>query len=698
MKARPSWKDATRSDELLVTAFLMRLAREWDLRFENLLRTGAVGKWYSSVGNEALTVCSALALRPGDGLVTLHRDVGAILARSIDARALLDDILGRGRGDAAARRRAGEARDFLYRLACQMLGKRDGFTGGFERSYHFGRFDEATGLIHVGMISHLGAMIPVAAGVALAQSFRGESAVTLNFIGEGGTSTGDFHEGLNMAAVWKLPLVLIIENNHWAFSTPESEQYACASLSDRAAGYGIAGCSIDGCDAFEVRRVIDEAVDRARRGEGPTLVEARLGRLRGHAEADGSLDIVPAPQRAAYVEADPMPRLERALAAERIVEAALLEEIAARVRELLVDVIDRARASAGPDPARDIATRTVFAPADEFVETASGDATEEATMVDAISRGLREEMRRDPSVVLMGQDIAELGGAFRVTGGFLAEFGRQRVRNTPIAESGTLGIAAGAALLGLRPVVEMQFADFISCGFNQVVNVIAKTYFRWRRPVPLVVRCPSGGGAGAGPFHAQNPEAWFTHTPGLKVVAPAFPRDALGLIKAAIRDPNPVLFLEHKHLYRRVRERLPDGEVLVPIGRARIVRPGDDVTAIAYGWMVHRAVEAAALLEREGISVEVVDLRSLIPFDRELLGESIARTSRALVAHEATLTCGFGAEIAAWIADELFDQLDAPVSRVAFPDIPVPYESTLEAACIPDPARIAVVLKKLVEY
>ncbi len=687
----------------------MQLAREWDLRFENLMRTGSLGKWYSSVGNEAVTVAAAAALAPGDALATLHRDVGALLARFVDPEALFPEIFDgvSGIGDPARRR---EAEEYLYRLACQMLGKAEGFTQGFDRSYHFGRIDEARRQFHVGMISHLGAMVPVAAGLALALALRGQGGVALNFIGDGATSTGDFHEGLNMATVWKLPLVLVIENNRFAFSTPREEQYACRHLADRAPGYGIPGRVVDGNDPEAVYRAVQEAAERARRGEGPTLLEAEVGRLRGHAEGDGSIEVVPETELERYRGEDPVPAFERRLAAEGALSPEQAKALSAGLKSLLIGITDRARSAREPDPRAALPRRKVFAPLIAEQErperprlaaaAPSGRRAGEggATYLEAISRALREEMRRDPAVLLLGQDIAEFGGAFKATAGLVEEFGKNRVRNTPIAESGAIGIAVGAALLGHRPVVEMQFADFISCGFNQVVNVAAKLHYRWEQSCPITIRCPCGAGAGGGPFHSQNPEAWFTHVPGLKVAAPAFPHDALGLLKAAIRDPNPVLFFEHKHLYRRIREPLPEGEVLVPLGRARIARPGAHLTAIAYGWMVHRALEAAELAAGEGIDVEVVDLRTLIPLDEETVFDSVRRTSKAVVIHEAPLTGGFGAEVAARIAAQVFEHLDGPVRRVAFPDVPVPFHKDLEAACLPGAETILAAFRELHRY
>ncbi len=673
---------------------LMRLARAWDLRFENLFRTGSVKKWYSAIGNEALTVAAGLALESGDALSTLHRDVGAVFAHYLDLPGLFPDLLPARKGPRDPR---GDPREHLYRLACQMMGKVEGYTAGHDRSYHFGHIDEPRGILHVGLISHLGAMIPVAAGLALALKLRGKGRAAISFIGDGGTSTGDFHEGLNQAAVMRLPFVLVIENNHYAFSTPEREQFACRALADRAIGYGIAGESIDGCDPAAVWHAVRRAVARARRGEGPTLIEAGLVRLRGHSEGDDSMDVVPPEEREKFIRDDPMGRFEATAIAAGAIHADEVEAIGARIRQLLIEITDRAREAAEPEPA----PRAVFAPLAEgpgASQERAGTLKSAATYIEAISRGLREEMDRDPTVVLLGQDIAGYGGAFKATRGFLDRFGPERVMNTPIAESGTIGIACGAALLGLRPVVEMQFADFISCGFNQVVNVAAKMFYRWEAPVPLVIRCPSGGGAGAGPFHSQNPEAWFLHVPGLKVVAPATPRDALGLLKAAIRDPNPVLFFEHKSLYRRIREDLPVNEVLEPLGVARTAREGTDASVITYGWCVHHALAAAAQLDGEGISVEVIDLRTLCPLDEEAVLASVKKTGKALIVHEAPLTGGFGGELAARIAERAFDSLDGPIRRLAFPDTPVPYHARLEAAGLPDAEKIAAALRDLVGY
>jgi len=692
----------------------MRLTRELDSRFESLLLTGRVTKWYSEVGNEATTVPAGLALGPGDALCTLHRDLGAILAVYLDPARTFP-----GFGFGAADDRRPEPEEILYRLASQLLGRRDGFSQGVERSFHYGFIDEDAGIVHPGMISHLGAMIPVAAGCAFAHTLRGTDRVAINFIGDGGTSTGDFHEGLNMAAVWKLPLVLVVENNRFAFSTPTDQQYACERLSDRGIGYGIAAETVDGNDPDAVAEVIGRAVARARAGEGPTLVEAMLGRMKGHSEGDDSLKVVPDEDLERYRAEDPVPTYPRRLADAGVLDEITRRRIDERARDLVERVLDRALDGPAPDP--ETAHRPVFAPVPDSSSPSepaapepSADGEESApttTYVEAIHRALTEEMERDESVVLLGQDIGTFEGAFRVTRG-LHERWPARVRDTPIAESGTLGVAIGASLLGYRPVVEMQFSDFVTCGFNQIVNVAAKLYYRWRIPCPITVRLPSGGGVGAGPFHSQNPEGWFTHVAGLKVVCPATAADARTLLKAAIRDPNPVLFFEHKYLYRRIKEVLPasgpsgsdapggpDGaDAVEPLGRARIARPGRDLTLIAYGATVWTALDAAEELAADGVEAEVVDLRTLVPFDEETVLASVKRTARALIVHEDQLTGGFGAEVAARIAERAFSWLDAPVGRIGYPDRPSPYSKVLERKLLPSKEGVVETARRLLEY
>jgi 2-oxoisovalerate dehydrogenase E1 component len=680
---------------LLRYAF-MKLTRDLDSRFEALLLTGRVSKWYSEVGSEATTIPAGLALGAGDALCTLHRDLGAILAVYLDpARA----FPGFGFGEPDGRRPDPDL--LMHRLACQLLGKGEGFSQGVERSFHYGYLAPEHGILHAGMISHLGSMIPVAAGCAFAFRQAGSDRVAINFIGEGGTSTGDFHEGLNMAAVWKLPLILVIENNRYAFSTPARLQYAARQLSDRGPGYGVAAETVDGNDPDAMAAAYSRAVARARAGEGPTLIEAMLGRMRGHAEGDDSLKVVPADELAAYRAADPVPAYARRLEEEGVMDAATRERLEARIAEMVEAAITRAIDA--PPPADEVALRPVFASdpprrvAAEAPAVISSRPRGETTYVDAINQALLEEMERDSSVVLMGQDIGAFEGAFRTTRGLHARW-PDRVLDTPIAESGTIGIAIGAALLGYRPVVEMQFGDFISCGFNQLVNVAAKLYYRWQVPCPIVIRLPTGGGVGAGPFHSQNPEGWFAHTAGLKVVCPATAADAMGLLKAAIRDPNPVMLFEHKFLYRRIKSVLPDGDAVARLGEARVMRPGKHLTLIGYGASTWTAMEAAEELAKSGVEAEVIDLRTLVPYDEETVLASVKRTGRALIVHEAQQTAGFGAEVAARLADAAFPWLDAPIRRVTYPDRPVPYAKNLEKVLLPDKGKVVRAARELMAF
>jgi 2-oxoisovalerate dehydrogenase E1 component len=708
-------------DRLLRYAFL-KLTRDLDSRFESLLLTGRVSKWYSEVGNEATTVPAGLALGSGDVLCTLHRDLGAILAHYLDpARA----FPGLGFGESDGRRPEPEA--ILYRLCAQLLGRDDGFSRGVERSFHYGHLAPEEGILHVGMISHLGSMIPVAAGCAYALKEQGRGGVAVNFIGEGGTSTGDFHEGLNMAAVWKLPLVLVIENNRYAFSTPARLQYAAAQLADRGPGYGIASEVVDGNDPDAMAAAYDRAFARARAGEGPTLLEAMLGRMRGHAEGDGSLKVVPPDELDGYLSQDPVPAYARRLAEDGVLTPEIAGKLQERITELVETSLDRALAAALP--VATTATRPALAPEGTPVgvgfetapvlevaeaESAAGGEAEptamaaftggtvakaegEATFLDGIHEALREELERDPNLRLMGQDIGTFEGAFRVTRGLHARW-PTRVLDTPIAESGTVGIAIGAALLGFPTVVEMQFADFVSCGFNQIVNVAAKLFYRFEKPCPIVIRLPSGGGVGAGPFHSQNPEGWFAHVAGLKVVCPATAADAKRLMKAAIRDPNPVIFCEPKYLYRRIKDVLPGAEELGRIGEARVAREGHHLTLVGYGVSTWTCLEVAETLATEGVECEVVDLRCLVPFDEETVLASVKKTSRCVVVHEDQLTGGFGGEIVARIADRAFSWLDAPVRRVAFEDRPVPYAKSLEQLLMPTAEKVLAAARAVLAY
>jgi 2-oxoisovalerate dehydrogenase E1 component len=629
-----------------------------------LLRQGRLSKWFSGIGQEAIAVGVATALRPDDALLPLHRNLGVFTTRGLD----------------------------LERLLRQLFGREGGYTGGRDRSFHFG--DLETGI--VGMISHLGAMLPVADGLALAYQLRGEERVAAAFIGDGGTSEGDFHEALNLAAVWKLPVLFLIENNQYGLSTPVSEQYACRNLADRGVGYGMPSDLVDGNDVMAVQRAVAKAAERARGGGGPTLLEFLTFRMRGHEEASGTAYVAPGLLRE-WSQRDPIVRFEEALARAALLDDDVRDRLRAELRSAIDSAAEAALAAPPPrsSPERELAE--VYEPAPEPVPPAPGSAEREGRYVDAIADGLRTALERDPRVVLLGQDIAEYGGAFKVTAGLAGSFGRSRVRNTPIIESGAVGAALGLALEGFAPMVEMQFADFISCAFNQVVNNVAKTRYRWGAPVRLVIRAPVGGGVGAGPFHSQNVESWFTAVAGLKVVAPATPADAKGLLLAAFEDGNPVLFLEHKALYRSERGPIPDGFYTLPLGRARLARSGDDVTLLTYGVGVRWALEAAAALAEEDVSVEVLDLRTLLPWDVAAVTESVRKTGRALVLHEAPVTGGFGAELAATLQERAFEWLDAPVARLGALDTPVPFAKELEELHSPR-GRLLGALRELLAY
>ena len=642
---------------------LPRLIEDKMLR---LLRQGKLSKWFSGVGQEAIAVGVTAALNDDDWILPLHRNLGVFTTRGVD----------------------------MERLFRQLLFKEGGFTGGRDRTFHFGILDRHI----VGMISHLAAMLPVADGLGLAAQLRQQPRVAAAFVGDGGTSEGDFHEAVNLAAVWKLPVIFVIENNQYGLSTPVREQFACEDLASRGAGYGIPGVVCDGNDLLAVHAATGEAAARARRGEGPTLIEFKTFRMRGHEEASGT-GYVPPELFEQWREHDPISRFERIMDAEAVMPAHARHDLRQRIVEEIDAIADRVLATPEPASSADRELGAVYAPSPEVREPDStvADQVPEMRYVDAISDALRVVLRRDRHAVLMGQDVAEYGGVFKVTRGFVEEFGKARIRNTPIIESGAIGAGLGLALDGFHPIVEMQYGDFVSCGFNQIVNNLAKTHYRWGARVPVVVRLPIGGGLHAGPFHSQNVESWFTSVAGLKVVAPATPFDAKGLLIAACEDGNPVLFLEHKWLYRSLKGRVPAGYYGVPIGRARIAGSGRDATVVAYGVAVHWAADAAKTLAAEGRSIEVIDLRSLLPWDTAMVLASVKRTGRCLVVHEAPLAGGFGAEVAAVVARDGFAWLDAPVQRVGALDTPVPAAQALEDV-FSAKARLLPALRALLAY
>ncbi len=652
-------------DDMIELYRALRTPRMIEERMLLLLRQGKISKWFSGIGQEAISVGSTIALDPADIILPMHRNLGVFTTRKVD----------------------------LVRLFRQLLGRDGGFSKGRERSFHFG----APEYNIIGMISHLAAMLPVADGFALAFQLRKQQNIALAFTGDGASSEGDFHEALNLAAVWNLPVIFLIENNGYGLSTPTHEQYRCKHLADRAIGYGIRGVRIDGNDVLRVRETISRARQDILAGAGPVLIEAETFRMRGHEEASG-IKYVPKALLQKWQKKDPLLRFEKHLLKNGLIDQAGIEEISASIRAEIEQALEQALSS--PEPASTAAAELadVYAPTPAISTQSEAGPDHELRFVDAISEGLRQKMQADDTVILMGQDIADYGGVFKITQGFVEEFGRERVRNTPIIESGVVGAAMGLALAGFKPVVEMQFADFVTCAFNQIANNLAKTHYRWDSAVNVTIRMPAGGGMGAGPFHSQTPEAWFLHVPGLKVAYPATPADAKGLLLSAIDDPNPVLFFEHKGLYRSLKGMVPTGLQPVPFGQASICRQGTDATIITWGKGVHLALQAAEKLSAQGAEIEVIDLRTLAPWDKDSVLASVAKTSRALILHEANLTGGFGAEIAAFLSEAAFTSLDAPIMRVAALDTPVPFSPNLEKNLYMPDERLLPQLHKLLEF
>jgi 2-oxoisovalerate dehydrogenase E1 component len=631
----------------------------------NLIRQGRLAKWFSGYGQEAIAVGTTWALEDRDYLLPMHRNLGVWTTRDVD-------------------------RD---RLFCQLMGKEGGFTNGRDRTFHFGLPEKNI----VGMISHMAAMLPVACGLGQAIRYRDEDRVACAFCGDGGTREGDFHEALNLASVWDLPVVFLVENNGYGLSTPTDEAVAVDDIADAAAGYGMPGETVDGNDLFAVMEAVQSARAYAR-AEGPVLLEMKTFRVRGHEEASGTA-YVPDELIEEWTDKDPVERFTSVVQDEGVLDPeeieALRTELKTEIDDLAEWALDQPEPSSTPEAERD----AVFADAPESTPPPSDAETEETRFIDALQDGLWDAMQADEDVILMGQDIAEYGGAFKVTDGFVEEFGEERVRNTPIIEDGAIGAGMGLAVEGLTPVVEMQYADFISCGFNQTVNNLATTHYRWGQPLNVTIRAPFGGGIGAGPFHSQSREAWFAHVPGLKVAIPATPRDAKGLLRTAFTDPNPVLFFEHKKLYRSIRGEVPTDGYSLPFGEARIARKGTDATIVTYGVGVHWALaEAAHQAEATGAEIEVVDLRTLVPWDRETVRESLAKTNRLLVLHEATRTAGFGAELAAELGEIGFKLLDAPVTRVAAEDLPVPNAKPLEDEIFSAKSRLRPKVEELLTF
>ena len=606
-----------------------------------LLRQGKVSKWFSGIGQEAISVGVTSAMDEDEYIMPLHRNLGVFTTRDMP----------------------------LDKLFMQLQGAESGYSQGRERSFHFGSNEH-----HIcGMISHLGPQLALADGVALAHTLKKESKICAAFSGEGGTSEGDFHEALNVASVWNLPVLFVIENNGYGLSTTPDQQYNCASLADRGIGYGMESLTIDGNDILNVYNTVTEIRESMLKNPRPFLLECMTFRMRGHEEASGT-KYMPQELFDIWGKKDPVQNFENYLLEQNILDEKMIEIFKDSIHDEIQSGLDIAFSQKEIIPDTQKELMDVLIP---YIQTpiTAGTSTQEMRLVDAIKDGLHEAMRKYDDLVIMGQDIAGYGGVFKITDGFLAEFGKERVRNTPICESAIVGAALGLSLKGIKSIVEMQFSDFVTCAFNQIVNNLAKIHYRWGQAADVVIRMPTGAGVGAGPFHSQSTEAWFTHVPGLKVVYPSNAYDAKGLLLAAIEDPNPVLFFEHKALYRSHGMEVPLGYYNLPIGKAALAKEGDEISIITYGAGVLWAIEAT---EKLGIECDILDLRTLSPLDYEAIEKSVRKCGKVLILHEDTLIGGLGGELSAWIAEHCFDALDAPVMRCASLDTPVPFNIELE--------------------
>ena len=637
----------------------MLYARSIEERMLIALRQGKVSKWFSGIGQEAIAVGAAMALHADDLIFPLHRNLGVFTVRNVP----------------------------LDRLVGQWQGKVTGFTRGRDRSFHFGSMQHHI----VGMISHLGAQLPLAVGASLAEKLQASGKICLAFTGEGGTSEGDFHEALNLAAVWKLPVIFLVENNGYALSTPVEEQFVCKNIAKKAKGYGIKGVRVDGNNVLQVYSTISKWSEKIRSKSEPLLMECKTFRMRGHEEASGT-KYVPQELLDHWSARDPISNYEAFLLEKGIVNKDFVEGLKEMFREEVSDIVSAALTVDAPRSSAEHELKDVFAPY-QSKDTEYEDLRE-IRFVDAIREAIDQEMTNNDRLVLMGQDIGTYGGVFKVTEGLIEKYGAERVRNTPLCESAVIGAGMGLSLRGYSAMVEMQFADFVSCGFNQVVNNLAKTYYRWNHAVNVTLRLPCGGQLSAGPFHSQSMEAWFFHTPGLKIVYPSNALDAKGLLISCLRDPNPTLFFEHKYLYRSEKGMVPKATFEIPIGEAQLIEGGNQALIITYGLGVQWAKN---LVRQEGYEISILDLRSLKPLDYKSIDDAVKKVGRVLILHEACLTGGVGGEIAAYIAEHLFEYLDAPVMRCASLDTPIPFAKSLEDLFLPY-ERLADTIKKLVNY